>query len=77
MNKEEIKIILSNGLHSVNFTKVDGSSRTLICTIDTRLIPHYEHKGKLESDDMLSVWVPDLNDWRAFKISNFTGFNQY
>ena len=75
MIRQDIIKILSNGMHSVTFTKVDGTERTMPCTLDPALLPVVELKEeKLVSRklnmDTLRVFVTDIQEWRSFRIEN-------
>lgn len=74
MQRDEIIETLKNGIHTVTFTKVDGTQRTMPCTLDPALLPVVElresstqRKTNLET---LKVYVTDINQWRSFKIQN-------
>ena len=76
MNRQEIVSTLSQGIHTITFTKVDGTERTMPCTLDPSLLPvvltENEEKRvprKLNSDT-LRVFVTDINEWRSFRIEN-------
>ena len=76
MTRQEIVSILSQGVHTITFTKVDGTERTMPCTLDASLLPvvltENEDKRvprKLNSDT-LRVFVTDINEWRSFRIEN-------
>jgi hypothetical protein len=73
----EIVKELSQGIHNVTFTKVDGTERTMPCTLDPTLLPTVE---LIESEDKrvprklnmdtLRVFVTDIKEWRSFRIEN-------
>jgi hypothetical protein len=74
VQRDEIIETLKNGIHTVTFTKVDGTQRTMPCTLDPALLPVVElresstqRKTNLET---LKVYVTDINQWRSFKIQN-------
>lgn len=82
MTKSEIQTVLRSGLHSVTFLKLDGSERTMLCTLDPSLIPDSAKPKSTESElerkdnpELVKVYVPDLEGWRSFLIPNFIGFN--
>lgn len=79
MNKQNIIEILKTGVHSVSFIKTDSTERTLICTLDSSLIPNKEipeeKRKHTVSEDIIPVYVPELGGWRSFRVDSFVGFN--
>jgi hypothetical protein len=64
---------LSENTITVQFTKKDGSDRTMKCTRNFEAIPtDKQPKGTLEksSTDAIRVFDTDINEWRSFNISN-------
>ena len=61
---------------SITFTKVDGTERTMPCTLRAEAIPArpvVENKQpKAHKPETLSVWVLDKNEWRSFRVMNVT-----
>lgn len=84
-SEEERKTIilqmLQEGVCTVTFTKVDGETRVMPCTLDTSLMPP---RTVAESNAVqrsfkpttLSVWCTDQNEWRSFRIANVTRVEQ-
>jgi hypothetical protein len=75
MIRHDIVEILSNGIHSVTFTKVDGTERTMPCTLDPAILPQVELKEEKAvtrklNMDTLRVFVTDIQEWRSFRIEN-------
>jgi hypothetical protein len=75
MDRLEIVNILTNGIHNVTFTKVDGTERTMPCTLDPALLPTVEITEEKKvprkiNPDTLRVFVTDINEWRSFRIEN-------
>lgn len=73
------RVFLLNLLKSheleVTFTKVNGEVRTMPCTLIENKLPAKnitENKDRKRSDETISVWCTDKNEWRSFKISNVT-----
>lgn len=71
-----IKQLLSKGVYEVTFTKVNGESRVMPCTLDQKRLPPApirENAVKKERKlDAISVWCVDKNEWRSFKVMNLT-----
>ena len=77
MTRQEIVAKLSQGIHTITFTKVDGTERTMPCTLDPTLLPAVELIENEEKKvprklniDTLRVFVTDINEWRSFRIEN-------
>lgn len=77
--EEERKTIilqmLQEGVCTVTFTKVDGETRVMPCTLDAGLMPARtvaESKTVQRSfkPTTLSVWCTDQNEWRSFRVAN-------
>lgn len=79
MNKHELKEYLQNGVVTVVFTKVDGTERTMKCT----LLPEYmpatvaqgqqllvESQSKYENPNTISVWDVESQGWRSFRVDS-------
>lgn len=65
----------------ITFTKVDGSIRTMPCTLKTQSLPPVPVKDISESEEvakpkrqqnpsLISVWCLDKKEWRSFKVMN-------
>ena len=65
----------------ITFTKVDGSIRTMPCTLKTQSLPPVPVKDIAESQEvekpkrqqnpsLISVWCLDKQEWRSFKTMN-------
>lgn len=77
MNRADIVNMLTNGVHSVTFTKVDGTERTMPCTLDPTFLPVVElienedkRVPRKLNMDTLRVFVTDIKEWRSFRIEN-------
>lgn len=68
--------LLSKGVCQVEFTKVDGTVRTMPCTLTSNLLPpspvreNAEKKERKVNTDVLRVFVTDINEWRSFRIDS-------
>ena len=60
----------------VTFTKVDGSVRTMPCTLRKDAMPAREastlHETRLYSPETVRVYCLDINEWRSFRVMNVT-----
>ena len=67
---------LANGVHTVEFTKVNGEKRIMPCTLTSNLLPPSpirEDTAKKErkvNNDTLRVFATDISEWRSFRIEN-------
>ena len=82
LNREHIVNMLRESICEVTFTKVNGETRTMPCTLKSDVLPAFtvrdpeqEHTRK-ENPDNLSVWCTDKNEWRSFKVANVTRVEQ-
>jgi hypothetical protein len=71
----ELRNLLSKHDCEVTFTKVDGSLRTMPCTLRTEAMPQRVvteefQTTRLYKPETLSVWCLDKSEWRAFKVAN-------
>ena len=79
MTYNEIKEILQGGICNVRFTKVDGSSRILRCTLNSNYIPRGDANDKepikrrrtpeYVSENVLAVWDLDALQWKSFRVN--------
>jgi hypothetical protein len=70
-----LKELLQESTCNVKFTKVDGTERELICTLNPDILKETvfsdSHKRKTpEETGVLPVYLPQSNEWRSFKIDN-------
>ena len=77
MLRQEIVETLKQGIHVITFTKVDGTERSMPCTLDPALLPVVELIENEEKKvprklniDTLRVFVTDIQEWRSFRIEN-------
>lgn len=81
MNKHELKEMLVNGVVTVTFVKVDGTERTMKCTLLPEYLPTNVAPGqqllteslpKAENSNTISVWDIESQGWRSFRIDSVT-----
>ena len=74
--RDIIKSMLSEGVYRVTFTKINGETREMPCTLNTDMLPPQkvvEDEEKTErktNTENLSVWCTNKNGWRSFKLAN-------
>lgn len=73
MNREQLIDLLKNNVCSVTFTKVDGTTRRMECTLKDEFLPEaYRGKGTVltEGGSSISVMETATNQWKAFRIDS-------
>lgn len=78
MNREHMIEQLHKGICTVKFTKVNGDSRTMRCTLNASVsnipeVPLSESAGPV-NPDVVKVWDVDANGWRSFKVESVNTF---
>lgn len=74
--KEELRSKFKVGAWVVHFTKVNGESAVMECTLDAKLIPPWEDSDsetagqRVEKDMVLPVYALDRGGWRSFRVPN-------
>ena len=60
----------------ITFTKVDGTSRTMICTLRRDAMPQREantlHETRVYKPETIKVYCLDNSEWRSFRVMNVT-----
>jgi hypothetical protein len=71
-----IRNLLSEHNCEITFTKVDGTVRTMPCTLRADAMParavNEHHQTRLYKPETLSVFCLDKNEWRSFRVMNVT-----
>ena len=71
MDKNILLEALTKHECTVTFTKVNGETRVMPCTLKEDLVPKVEHKGtKKPNESVVSVWCLDKKEWRSFRVDN-------
>lgn len=70
----ELRNMLRDHNCEVTFTKVDGTIRTMPCTLRPEVIPARDASKVTEAKEPtyknISVWCLDKNEWRSFRVAN-------
>ena len=76
MLREKMQEILRENVVEVQFTKADGSLRTLRCTLMPDSLPPLKTDGKQRAEnlDVIPVWDVEAEGWRAFRIDSVKSF---
>lgn len=74
LNRSELFDRLSKNTCQVNFTKVNGDERTMLCTLDPTRIEEcpseYSMEGAPEESGRMNVWDLEKHEWRSFLIES-------
>jgi hypothetical protein len=79
MTKEKILALLKERPVPIEFKKVNGEVRFMLCTLKAELIPPtnttlegqlQEEERKRENPDVLAVWSVEDFGWRSFRWEN-------
>ena len=71
MDRNILLEALKNHECTVTFTKVNGETRVMPCTLKEGLVPKVEPKGtKKPNEAVISVWCLDQKEWRSFRVGN-------
>ena len=82
--RTELVEVLKNNVCNVTFTKVNGETRVMPCTLKEGVVPpapvHETNtdnpidfpKVKKVNPETLSVWCMDKKEWRSFRVANVT-----
>jgi len=70
---------LHSGIITVVFTKVDGTERTMKCTLNKEYLPEQkdleeEISKRNKSDEVIAVWDVENNGWRSFRWDSVKGY---
>lgn len=78
--RDELLSDLKENIVEVQFTKVNGQSRTMRCTLMPKYLPvsyttnlqeqENEKKFHAENKDTLAVWDIQNGGWRSFRIDS-------
>ena len=75
--RENLLDLLRNNVVTVTFTKVDGTERTMTCTLLGEYVPNAGNgsmqllqENNTRGDANISVWDTQVQGWRSFRISS-------
>ena len=71
---QEIWKLLAEHQCEVTFTKVNGETRVMPCTLMENALPQREanklHETRVINREAITVWCLDKSEWRKFKTEN-------
>jgi hypothetical protein len=81
MEREALEKFFKDHAHvEVTFTKVDGTVRTMPCTLNEAMLPVVEQvipaadapppRVKKHNPAVMSVFCTDKGEWRSFRVDN-------
>ena len=72
----ELRHLLHEHDCEITITKVDGTVRTMPCTLREAAMPQRDvekfHQTRVYKPETLSVFCLDKNEWRSFRVANVT-----
>lgn len=77
-NRESMLTNLRKDVCRVTFTKKNGDTRVMLCTLEMRNIP--EHKRPIsesavkDNPEVVRVYDMEKHEWRSFRVDSVTGF---
>ena len=82
MTRNEMMEMLQASTCQVDFTKVNGDTRNMTCTLREDIIPTptksdpiTQKKVRSVSEEVIPVWDVKAEGWRLFRVNSVTGFN--
>jgi hypothetical protein len=77
IEREELKSMLVSGICQITFTKADGTSRMMVCTLQESALPPApvlteSKKERKKNPDVVVVWDLEKEAWRSFKFDSIT-----
>ena len=70
IDANELKRLLRENIMNVVFTKADGTSRAMNCTLQESYLPDMLNKvtkPRPKNSEAVVVWDIDKRDWRSFR----------
>jgi len=82
MTRNEMMEMLQASTCQVDFTKVNGDTRNMTCTLREDFIPApaksepiTQKAVRAVSEEVIPVWDINAEGWRSFRVNSVTGFN--
>jgi hypothetical protein len=77
-----IQSLLKTKVCKVVFEKIDGSERTMICTLKEDLLPSSKTTKQPKtikplSETVMPVWDVEAQSWRSFRVDSVIEFSEY
>jgi len=82
MTRTEMMNELTSRVCEVTFTKVNGDTRIMSCTLDPKVVPAATKEDLLSqkavrqvNEEVIPVWDVKAEGWRSFRVDRVTEFN--
>ena len=79
MTKSEMAVELRRGVCKIEFTKVDGSHRVMMATLDpqeiTKTLTTPGESPRKPNPNVLPVFDVEAQGWRSFRVDSVTKFD--
>lgn len=76
--KQDLKEVFSKNVANITFKKVDGSKRTMVCTLKEEFLPKAEQtegkQKKQTNENILPVWDLEQKAFRSFRIDSLIDY---
>ena len=77
MNQIELIEDLQKKILRITFTKVDGTTRVMKCTLNRSLTEYTSpvskaFKERAQNEEVIPVWDVENSAWRSFRLANVT-----
>ena len=82
LDRGNIEMSLKRGKFLVDFTKVNGDQRKLLCTLSQKFMPRTEFNisrataKRQQNTETLSVWDLESESWKSFRINSVKSLEQ-
>jgi hypothetical protein len=78
MLRETMITALQRRVMYVTFTKVDGTERKMLCTLNDQYLPQRSDtvSERKRTDEVVSVYDLEKDDWRSFRVSSVSKFEE-
>lgn len=73
--RDWLRGVLLFGNALIEFTKKDGTTRKMLCTLNENVIPRDKapkNTGRAKNDEVLAVYDLDKQEWRSFRYDSIT-----
>lgn len=77
MTRDELTKMLSENMCEVTFTKVNGDTRIMTCTLQKDVIPSATKDDTLSqskirnlNEEVIPVWDAKAEGWRSFRVDS-------
>jgi hypothetical protein len=80
IDKEDVKQKLHEGICKIVFTKANGDTRVMHCTLNEALLPEQIDleevvQKKAPNPEVLAVWDVENSGWRSFRWDSVKEFS--